>query len=508
MKNFSIIHPTARTKPSPEFPRGWRDAIEAFVLRADHPEQLDLILVVHESRWEDVENEPREVCGVPLKIAINRGRDCEVDQLNVGAACSMGSLLMGIQDDLFPPDHWDTAVWKAAQDQKYPRSSSFVLGFSTQSPHDGVCVIAGACSAAWYSSRGYILHPDYQSIGSDNELLEDAKRRGVFVPCPDIVFEHRSPSAGAVQADEIWKKYRPREVWRKGQVILDRRRAAGFPQKSAFQPGETIILPPSVTICMPGESFHALVVSDTLDMYGKLRAMTDVELIMQYCSNVYSTRQNILNAWEANPTDLLLWKDDDNVIGWERLRMLFQDLETHPELDAVCGWCWCGSEVDDATSASFVSCGHFQQREGISPDFGITPLNPREILGAVAEDRLLGVDWTGFPVVLMRASCIKKAGENPFHPILDPNVGPGFIGEDIAFCHRAVRLGGARIAVDPRVQVAHLKTRPLIPMDIQIGRAKQKLQAQQDRKESAAAAPCAKPAAAAPAAAYAAKGEM
>ena len=49
---ISVLHPTARVKPSKAFPCGWRAAFDSYLEKADHPEQIEYVISVHESRWE------------------------------------------------------------------------------------------------------------------------------------------------------------------------------------------------------------------------------------------------------------------------------------------------------------------------------------------------------------------------------------------------------------------------------------------------------------------------
>ena len=74
-----------------------------------------------------------------------------------------------------------------------------------------------------------------------------------------------------------------------------------------------------------------------------------------------------------------------------------------------------------------------------------------------ATQGLVKIDWTGFPLVLMRRESLCKL-DNPFAPILNPHNPYGFDSEDIAFSKRC-REAGLKLACDPRVKVPHLKLR-------------------------------------------------
>ena len=50
---ISIIHPTARVAPPyPSFPTGWLESCEQFLWKADHPEDIEYVLSIHESNWK------------------------------------------------------------------------------------------------------------------------------------------------------------------------------------------------------------------------------------------------------------------------------------------------------------------------------------------------------------------------------------------------------------------------------------------------------------------------
>lgn len=494
---ISLLHPTARVAPTKTHPRGWRAAFDAFMERADYPQSVEYILSVHDSRWPVIaladSDTPERYPGIGwlhdlVKFEHHDGADNEVANLNNAAEYAQGEILMGIQDDLFPPPHWDTLLREAFADallQIYEAphgdlaSLPLVLGFRSGSQHDGECTVAGAANRAWYARRGYVLHTDYESIGADNELTEEAKRDRIFVSCPHIRFEHRSPSIGNAEPDEIWTQFRSRATWRKGAMILERRRAAGFPRESIFLPGETLTPPASIALALPGREFHGMVQYANMALYGKLLLSGyEVDLHPFYCANVYSTRQIIAEAWQKSPTDYLLWIDSDNILTLEQFEILKKDLDDNPSLDAVAAWCWCGTEVHDTDTPPRVNCGRWHEGK----PYWNASFEPREMLAK----ELLPIDWVGFACVLMRRECMEKVGPRPFLPILSDTIPGGFTGEDISFCHHATERG-VKMAVDPRVQIPHLKFRPLVPLAVAIAHEREK-QAEQARKEIAA--PC------------------
>ena len=57
---------------------------------------------------------------------------------------------------------------------------------------DGLIVLA-VCTRAWVKQTGYLFHPAFWSMFSDNWFTEQATAAGVIIEAPDIVFEHRHP---------------------------------------------------------------------------------------------------------------------------------------------------------------------------------------------------------------------------------------------------------------------------------------------------------------------------
>ena len=92
----------------------------------------------------------------------------------------------------------------------------------------------------------------------------------------------------------------------------------------------------------------------------------------------------------------------------------------------------------------------------------IRHLLPQEIRESATD--LIEIGYSGFPVVLMRAELLKKAGKNPFNPFVDDRCEWGFSGEDLAFFVRASIRSGASYAMDRRVHVPHYKRRAIEPV--------------------------------------------
>ena len=515
---ISLLHPTRRVSPSEAFPRGWRDAHDAWLSRADHPERIEYVLSVHESRWAEFDAQPNRARRPGIgrthgwhewTVVQNSGPDTCVANLNNAARHSRGALLMGVADDLYPPEHWDTLVLEAMaqglqhdgvlHSDELQRECVCVFSSGASPERDRELMIAGAVTRNRYERYGFILDPDFESMFSDNWYGYCARRDAAEGKCQiverlDIKFEHRHPIFGAGRMDEAYEQQNRIEAYKRGELT--------FIQKTT---GKKILL-----LCFPGEVFRREWVENTLNMLFSLAGDVLPVPFWNYSSNVYATRMEMAKAAiEFRPrAEFILWKDDDNEATAQQVTMLAQDLKDHPELDVVVGWCWCDNHAEKAHEANewMMSCG--RQRWS---DLQCNRFRGDDILKALKGNGLITSDdiephvfWSGFPLVLMRVSALEKLGPEAFRArTTDPamlaaleeariNLDPtiefyesiagridavierakviantmfGQTSEDTSFfmaCHEK----GIKCAVDVRVQVAHVKPRAIAPQYI------------------------------------------
>lgn len=204
----------------------------------------------------------------------------------------------------------------------------------------------------------------------------------------------------------------------------------------------------TLALCLPGETFNSKYLMNVLDLYKYVGANYATHPYNSHCSGgadlVRWALTSIINQREY---DYVLWMDDDNLLSTDHFKLLMAALDNYPDIDLIAGWC--------PTELGSVSAGIFQAsgpQEGL-----LEPLTLEEIQSAKG---LINIDWTGFPGVLMRGSLLRKLGADAWLKIPEPRIPWGSFGEDASFCKRA-RAIGAHLALDPRVQIPHLKTRPL-----------------------------------------------
>ncbi len=475
---ISILHPTARVRPyPPSFPRGWKGACEQFGNAAFHPENIEYVLIIHESNWAEFWTEyggpppdGNAMYAVPhvgdvfgtFYVVQNHGRNCVVDQINTGAAAASGSLFVGIMDDLEAPLGWDEKLLELLRregrsdpDQRLGRGlGDWVIDLTAEpTPH----IVYSALTRAHYEKYGYVLHPDFESMYSDNYYSDRARLDGVVIDGRGLGFHHRHYTSGETVMDDVYRQHNSPAAYFNGRNTYAR--LMGQPKQEA------------IALCLPGEWYQSEWVSMWTNLFGYLAQALGflVNPFFAHSSNVYCTRMDLAKGVLESEieVDWVLWIDDDNKLSCDQFDQLLRDLREHPELDGVCGWCWCDNHQDQSNEWKnwTMSCG----KQG--PNMECLRFTPDDIktLGPIVSARDIERDdsnmgfWSGFPVILMRRAALAQLGPGAFAPVFREDINFGFSGEDTAFFWRA-REAGMNFAVDFRVKVPHVKWRAIEPV--------------------------------------------
>ena len=445
---FSILHTSAR-------PDAWRAVYDAWMANAVHPEDVEYILVI-DPRWGfPTVNSGDSSCVFGMRIqdlvVVNVGRMCYVDGVNLAAQAASGKVFIVVADDQFPCEQWDLVLLQHDKERDYhlPLSGEFVARVNTGTPQERERNIAvmPIVSKVRYDRLGYLFYPGYESMFADNDLAEHAQQDGCMVELDTPVFPHRHAWFDkSVPFDAAYTRQNRQEAYEIGARVLADRRASGFGSKLAVVPSASIAnTGQNLAICLPGEWFHSSWVAENAlqlccHLFSRFR---NVWPVMPVVSDVYKMRHLTFEYIKKLPqaVDKVLWIDDDNLLTAAQFEMLLNDLETHPELAGVVGWCWIHPDAR-------MSCGAFTPEQGaISYDY-------QKVMDADGD--LVPIDWSGFPVVLHRASVIEAIGPFPFRPILNDGWTTGMSGEDTSFFERAGEKG-LKFCVDRRVKVPHLK---------------------------------------------------
>ena len=174
------------------------DAVEhIFGLDADDPEAMPLMVTRH---------------------CLVRGNGGPVDAWNEAAKHSRGEVLLQLSDDWEPFQGWDTAILQALGDTSKPAVLAISDGHRTD---DLLCM--AILTRARYEQQGYLFHPEFFSMFSDNWFSECAFRDGVVIDARDrITFEHLHPAFGKAEMDETYARSNAPEKYEIGKGILDR----------------------------------------------------------------------------------------------------------------------------------------------------------------------------------------------------------------------------------------------------------------------------------------------
>ena len=473
---FSVIHPTARLDRS--FEHYWSHAADSVLMNCDSPEDVEYILVVHQSRelpyaWQ---------AGIfphrfgRFSIVTNYGRDCLVDQCNAGQLAASGEILCWNQDDMRYPKHWDSEIRKLIPDTR----QKVCIQAATDGNRPDLLTLPSILTKALADEIGPIS-PEYDGMFSDDEGSIKMRRMGLVIPS-DLYFQHLHPVNRTAEVDAVYAMENRAEAYEIGKRVFDARRAAGFPR--VILPGwerPAVSAAPetyrSIAFMLPGESFRFEWLASLLELGIAVgNAGWAIQRYLGYCTSCYSTRINLthdlLTSAEQKP-EYVFWIDDDNLVKPEQFMRLLSFLDSHPEVDGVTGWCWIRQKERWATSV-----GNFWPEDGVH----LVPMElPQLFEGGPT---VKPIQHTGFPCFLMRYSVLERLGENVFAPVTkntvchvedrtsefntwtdwetltDEQVGKipnhWFAGEDGSFCLRA-REAGMKFFVDPACKVAHLK---------------------------------------------------
>lgn len=464
---FSILHTSAR-------PDKWRTVYDDWMSKAANPQDIEYVLCI-DPRWgfslDPIEYDPslpsRVASGCSklsfdnLVVVQNTGRRCYVDGVNIAAQASKGTILIVNADDQFALDVWDEALLQSLSlTDKWADADSFVIEVSTGTPreHDkGVMVMPILSRKRYEDQGGFVFYPEYESMFADNDFCESARKDGVVIAARHLMFPHRHVmfdgkggwhSDWAARADAAMLEQNRPEAYELGKLVYAKRKASGF----AAAPRRR-----SIALCLPGEHFEGPYLDAILDLQAHLLINLDFEVVRMrsYTSNPYITRDDVyraLSKMDPKP-ELCLWIDDDNPLSVKHFDQLLSDIDAHPEVDGISGWCW----IHDENKRGFmVSCGNWSPDHLHWDPFHASFVYKRE---------LQPFETGGFPCILMRYSAMEKAGDGCFLPIVDNRLPHGISGEDLAFFLYAEQ-GGAKFLVDPKVRVPHLKyveVEPIIP---------------------------------------------
>lgn len=206
---ISLLHAT-RGRPA----QAWRCRMN-WLRAADNPDAVEHIFGL----------DPDDVTAGPLatvRHVVNQPMHGHgpVGAWNACAAACGGQILVQLSDDWEPFQGWDTAILAAIGDPSKPA----VLAVGDGNRKDDLLCMA-ILTRARYKQQGYLFHPEFFSMYSDNWFSQCAFRDGVVIDARErIVFEHLHPAFGKGEMDETYARSNADYRYKTGEGILKRLR--------------------------------------------------------------------------------------------------------------------------------------------------------------------------------------------------------------------------------------------------------------------------------------------
>jgi glycosyltransferase involved in cell wall biosynthesis len=139
---------------------------------------------------------------------------------NAAAKASSGQILVQLSDDWEPFPGWDEAILEAISDTSAPA----VLAVSDGHRKDDLLCMA-ILTRERYRRQGYLFHPEFFSMFSDNWFSRQAFADGVVIDARDrITFEHVHPAFGKAEMDATYARSNDSYHYTTGEGIFRRLR--------------------------------------------------------------------------------------------------------------------------------------------------------------------------------------------------------------------------------------------------------------------------------------------
>jgi predicted O-methyltransferase YrrM len=139
---------------------------------------------------------------------------------NEAAWFSKGEILIQLSDDWEPPMHWDKLIIDAIGDTSNPA----VLAVSDGHRTDNLLCMA-ILTRARYLQQGYLFHPEFFSVFSDNHFTDRAYADDVVIDAKHIVIEHLHPAFGKAEMDETYARSNSTQNYDRGSKTFERIKA-------------------------------------------------------------------------------------------------------------------------------------------------------------------------------------------------------------------------------------------------------------------------------------------
>jgi len=184
-------------------------ARQAWLDRAKHPDRIEHIFAF------DLSDEESYPLSRFKSVALAGNGGC-VAAWNAAAKAANGSILVQMSDDWLPPLHWDEEIRT-----RLDATKSQVLAISDGHRKDDLLCMA-ILTRKRYDHQGWMFHPEFTGVFSDNYFTAQAYADGVVIPAQDLVFEHRHPIFTGEPMDATYSEQNSDAAYKRGQAVFDR----------------------------------------------------------------------------------------------------------------------------------------------------------------------------------------------------------------------------------------------------------------------------------------------
>jgi glycosyltransferase involved in cell wall biosynthesis len=201
--DISLIHATrGRPAKSSNARKIWLD-------RAKHPERIEHIFAF------DSDDKDSLALARFRAVCVPSGGGC-VAAWNTAAEHSHGQILVQLSDDWIPPQHWDEEL-RSRLNVEQPQVLKIHDGHRTD---DLLCM--AILTRKRYMEQGFLFHPAFTGVYSDNYFTDQAAKDGVIVHAAGLTFEHEHPIFDkSVEVDETYSKQNSETAYAYGKAVYD-----------------------------------------------------------------------------------------------------------------------------------------------------------------------------------------------------------------------------------------------------------------------------------------------
>lgn len=153
----------------------------------------------------------------PKRPVINNNRSA-IQAINNAAKVATGGLFVVISDDFDCPEHWDSKLLAQLEGK-----SDYIV--KTMDGIQPTLITLPIMDRVYYERFGYIYHPDYVHMFSDQEMTAVGHMLGRVIKS-DLLFPHLHYSTGKSPKDEV--SIRNDSTWTQGKHLFNERLKTNF----------------------------------------------------------------------------------------------------------------------------------------------------------------------------------------------------------------------------------------------------------------------------------------